>query len=372
MFKVKIATIAVLVGGILFAALSYLLPVPHLSDGYRSLIDEASYHSTLAFLFISSTYGFGGALLFLLGLNGLSTAFRRTYYSICAGFFIQSLGSLYYAYGGYRGVIKNDTFYLIAEIPLMIGIVVIYIGLVKYARLLRISNPLTKPVFVTIGFILLMAIVWVLPHRSDVGVTRETLFDIAHALQSVELISYAIIALIAAQIHDSVGPLYARSIWWLKWAMVTAFPPTLVLFLGDYVKLYKWINSDAMSLLFIVTSIFTICSAYAFSKITRTHVKQQVYDNSLLDSVIFLGSLASNPTDIDPILDKVRVITSNRTENTPLDAQETHTLQEVYTELETYLTTKEQLRTFSRAGLTELVQERFNWTPKTQSGNTTG
>ena len=216
---------------------------------------------------------------------------------------------------------------------------------------------------VAISFIMLMIVVWFLPHRTDGDPRNELLFDIAHVMQVVELMMYLVTATIAGQIRNNAGPRYARSLLWLKWGLITSFPATLVLFGQDYIKLYSWIDSGGMSLLFIVTNIFTIFSAYAFNKIARLSVAQQTYNNSLLDSVIFLGSLASNPGEVDPILDKVRLVTAEHTPGAPLSAHETEELKIAYTELEDYLTTRERARVFNRKDLTELVQERFNWTP---------
>jgi hypothetical protein len=75
---------------------------------------------------------------------------------------------------------------------------------------------------------------------------------------------------------------------------------------------------------------------------------------------MFLGSLVSNPSEVDPILDKVRVITSSHSVDAPLSDAETQQLQAVYSQLEDYLLNKERLRAFDRQSLNELIQERFN------------
>jgi len=360
MFKIKLTIIVILFGGIVLGALSYLIPVPHLSGTLRALMDENEYHTTLSFTVVSVTYSLGGALLFLLGLKGFTKAFRRVYYSICAGLSIQVLGILYYAYATINGSVKTDIFLLVAEIPLIVGMIVVYIGFVKYARLLGINSLLTKLWLVALGFTLVMVVVWFLPHRTDGDARNELLFDLAHVLQAVELLLYLVVSTIIGQIRNSTSPLYGRSLMWFRWFCLTVFTATLVLFGQDYIRLYSWINTSAMSLLYILSNMFTTASAYDFNKIARLQVTQSTYNNSLLDSVIFLGSLASNVKDVDPILDEVRSITAQHVKDTPLTADETHRLQQVYKDLEDYLVTREQLRTFDRKGLGELIQERFS------------
>lgn len=359
MFKIKIATIAILLGGIILAALSYLVPEPKINYALNTLLKEGAFHSTLAYIAISTAYGFGGALLFLPGLNGFSAAFRRTYYLICAGLNIQAVGSLVYLYALYTGIAKSDMATLVAEVPLVTGIVVVYVGYILYARLLGISKWLTSAPVLILLFATLMMGTIISPHRTDIA-RAETIFDIAHALQSVELVTYCLAALLAYYIRRTAGPLYARSMLWSMWAMITAFPPTLVLFIIDFIYLPKWVSADGMTVLFIVTNILTIASAYAFNRIARAPAVAPIHDNTLLDGVTYLASLASNPSEIDPILDKVRVITASHQTGTVLNVEEERQLHLVYTELEEYLLTKERLRAFDRQGLNDLMQKRFN------------
>lgn len=69
--------------------------------------------------------------------------------------------------------------------------------------------------------------------------------------------------------------------------------------------------------------------------------------NTPLDLAVYAGSLASNPTDIDPVLDRVRKITTVRTTN-ELSNEDNSQLLQVYLELERYLTTSDPIRTFTK------------------------
>jgi hypothetical protein len=360
MFKVKLATAIIIIGGILIAAISFAAPLPDLGPRLSDLVDTANFHSTLAFLCVSSTYSVGGGLLLLLGLNGFSAAFRRTYYYIAAGLVIQSLGSFYYVYGLYAGTAKTDTYALIAEIPIVIGIIIVYIGYMRYTRLLRIDYWLTNPMVVIIGSAVIMAGVMMIPYRNDIGVMNGLVFRSSHSLQAVEFTFYVLAAATAWRIRNNAGKLYAKSMFWAMWAMVTAFAATFVFFIQDYAKLPTWLSGDGMTLLFLITNLLTIVSAYAFNKIAHAPIIHESQQNTLLDSIMFLSSLASKPSEIDPILDDVRIITAGRDIGSPLTASETQQLQSVYNRLEEYLLTKEQLRDLNREQLDQLMQERFN------------
>jgi hypothetical protein len=89
------------------------------------------------------------------------------------------------------------------------------------------------------------------------------------------------------------------------------------------------------------------------SFITRLFAKseQRMAIDSPLELVNYAASLASNPREIDPILDQVRAITSNLSPGQVLSAEEEAILFGVYLRLEQYLATKEPLRSFPRAEL---------------------
>lgn len=82
---------------------------------------------------------------------------------------------------------------------------------------------------------------------------------------------------------------------------------------------------------------------------------------SPLDIVIYTASLASNPKQIDVILDPIRIITSGA--NTKdFTAEQQASVTNVYLQLEDYLVTKEPLRKFTRDGLRSRLPQQFTAT----------
>jgi|GEM_PF-1140342 len=69
-----------------------------------------------------------------------------------------------------------------------------------------------------------------------------------------------------------------------------------------------------------------------------------------LDMVAHAASLASNPRDIDPLLDRVRTITSGVSASMK-DMPEDQQLVDVYLRIERYLTTDEPIRIFHKEEL---------------------
>lgn len=78
---------------------------------------------------------------------------------------------------------------------------------------------------------------------------------------------------------------------------------------------------------------------------------------NVLDLVTYMASLVSNPDDIGDSLDTVRDITARLNPGESLPAGDVNHLLDVYLQLEKYLTTKEPLRTFTKAELRQRIPE---------------
>lgn len=70
-----------------------------------------------------------------------------------------------------------------------------------------------------------------------------------------------------------------------------------------------------------------------------------------LELATYAGSLASNPADIDPVLDRVRRITTIHSVDGGLSPEDESALLQVYLDLEGYLTTSDPIRTFTKEEL---------------------
>ena len=86
-----------------------------------------------------------------------------------------------------------------------------------------------------------------------------------------------------------------------------------------------------------------------------------------LEIVLYVASLVSNPTEIDLILDKVRLITARLQPGQTLSPKDQQTLVQVYTQLEDYLLHKDTLRVFTLDNLRKGIRERFNLNNQTRT-----
>jgi hypothetical protein len=85
-------------------------------------------------------------------------------------------------------------------------------------------------------------------------------------------------------------------------------------------------------------------------------MNDQTNPRQLIDSIVYLASLVSEPRSVDTTLDKLRIITARSPEPSTEDVQ---TLQTIQTELENYLTHKERLRSFTQESLQASVQQHL-------------
>lgn len=81
---------------------------------------------------------------------------------------------------------------------------------------------------------------------------------------------------------------------------------------------------------------------------------------SIVEVVIYLASLASQPKDIDPILDEVRMVTSRLKPGQALAGQDMALMQSVQSRLEDYLLHKDQLSSFTKDSLQERIKNHFD------------
>ncbi len=79
--------------------------------------------------------------------------------------------------------------------------------------------------------------------------------------------------------------------------------------------------------------------------------------SSALDLVTYVATLVSNQDAIGTVLDKVRTVTARMVPPAGLSAQDETELLKVYLQLESYLTTREAIRAFSKDELRKRIAQ---------------
>lgn len=358
MLKIRLFALIVVVMAFALAAAANLLPIPQ----QLSPTEASSLRSTVAFLTFLQVVTLGITGLFLIGLKGFKTAFKRSYYLICLG---QGMGILT-TIAVYSGVyISSYTRPEIEAVGTIIGFLFalvsagfIFVGFRYFARLLRIRPWALSLRIILPALAALMGGLWLIPPLVPIEVSEVLLH-----LEVMPMAAYSLLTLFLGiavlQIQRAAGIRYHRALAWFAAYLVLISIAVAVSALSGFTGRSPSFE-QGIFLLHIVSIMALVNAGVSFNKITRQTEKAQLTDASAIDLLTYLASYASNPRDIDPILDDLRTITA--TSGKEYSADDMQKLIKVYRKLEDYLTTKEPLRVFTRENLRNMLLERFDTT----------
>jgi hypothetical protein len=138
-----------------------------------------------------------------------------------------------------------------------------------------------------------------------------------------------------------------------------------------------WYNDNSFVLApFMIGALFLVWAGYAFNAVglapsspsKSQAAKTSESDHTLIDVVIYVEGLASNPGEVDAIMDDLRQITSRvGASDAPLTAEDKQKLVRMYQQLVTYLTTQEQLKEYTSEGIRQSVKNNFSLDPETEA-----
>jgi hypothetical protein len=116
----------------------------------------------------------------------------------------------------------------------------------------------------------------------------------------------------------------------------------------------------------VIASFFFLRSGYYFKLINEDAPTAAVPQSiTIIDFITYLAALASNPAQIDRVLDKLRVITatfSTGDRRPQLAPEQDNTLRQVYADIEKYLVEKEPIRQFTTEQLRQKITKNFGIT----------
>lgn len=328
----------------------------------------------------------GAAIVFLMSLKGFSRELKRAYLLLSIGITllgivqlqlpVSSLLGVQEAYW-YKGALQPFTF---------IGAIgTIFVGTRAFAKLFRIRGLSTSWLFAIGAFAVAGVLIAFLPHAPIRATEAE--FD-AHNVATVLSVVFMLMATVQVlQIKRVASVMYTKALAWLALGFglegatgVVYVVYRLILGESDFFLLY---NPVIVGIAFTAAALCLLRSAYSFAIIQddgqavapgrsktffgRTPRPTSVAAVSSVDIVTFTATLVSDSRQIDPLLDKVRMITATRREGQNLSDEDQTALLGVYLKLEDYLVTTENIREFDRASLRDKVEAHFRLTGKTNT-----
>lgn len=257
-------------------------------------------------------------------------------------------------------------------IPYLLGVIGIFLGIRLFARLLSIKSLLSSSLLALFVTIIVSVGVAALPHVKVA--TDELSYDIALALSIWNSVFITFAAILAFRIRQNIGPAYTHSMTWLFRALV------IISFAGWHYTVVQltmttghWYYDYSLTILpFVAGAFVLVLAGRSFNSINMpvetdevTPVRSRKVQKAApdawleLDIVLYLASLVSNPTEVDVILDDVRLVTAHSQPGQALPEKDKQILARVYTQLENYLLHKDALRVFTLKDLRQGIAKKF-------------
>lgn len=351
----KKLTAFIIGSAVLVSLIFFSFPIP------ASAAHIENFNTQVAALAFMTILGLGSALLFLYGLKNFKSIFRQAYLPLCICLGVQGIGTIAYIVTPYMGLMDNDYVTLAVEMPLALSIVVMFIGLVRYSQILQIHTRLTNPTMIILTYIIIITAGWFWLHST--AAYDGWAFHLRQLVFYTEAFFYTLCAIMTFIICNLAGVIYRRSLYWFGCAMLLMIIGSLSLLGARYFDYPELAVGLIIGTPYIFANICLLVAGYAFNNIDHATIKAEVRGDSVVDSIVLLGAMASKPSEVDVILDRLRGATAQTHRTSGWNSEESSALKAIYYEIETYLVTKEPLRKFTRLQLRQLVSERFGWTP---------
>jgi hypothetical protein len=262
-------------------------------------------------------------------------------------------------------------------LPYLIGVISIFWSMRSLTRLLEVKSIWRSGLVAFAATVLISAIVALLPH---VKVAIDELsYHIALSLSIWNSVFITFATILAFKVRQQIGLSYADAMNWLFRALaILSFAGWHYTLVQVFFTINDWYYDYSIALIpFVVGGLTLVIAGFTFSSINNTDQKNDaalapkatvkkssptvLTPSQELEVIVYVANLASNPSDIDPILDEVRFITSRLQPGQAPSLEDQKVLDSVYTKLEDYLLHQDPLRVFTVDELHERIAKRFGF-----------
>lgn len=309
----------------------------------------------------------GAATVLYMALGGFKYKLKVAYRYICTSQLFLAAGI-----GQYPVIAILDasdsawsTFGL-DNIPFVLSCLFGYVGLRMLAKLLDVKSRLLNPWMVLVAVAGLSVLALFIPtNHSDLsaGFTYEKVPFLLSLLESLGL--YLVTALIYL-VKKRAGTLYTMAFRWFFWGYAIYLVANILgLVLGWLLPAEPALSM--LNLFFPVGAAVLLASAVSFNRIRFTEKRlaaapkegQPERAASSVDILITVAGLVSRPSDVDVIMDDVRIISAKLGDSKTLSPKEQAKLGQAYIRLETFLVNDEPVRKFNALDLRQMLDIRF-------------
>lgn len=304
----------------------------------------------------------GAVWLFSDGVVHFKPELQKSYRLLCAGIAVFGLAQLQY---GLLVVALGWNFWLdsgLIAVPYLLFAVCMFMAMRTFAALLNIRGRTTSFAWAS-GTALAAATVFALLLRTSQPDNVSYTATIGLAVWDAVFVLFATI--LAGKIKSALGQSYAQPMSRLYLSLSAIVGGGLhFVILEILVKEGDWYYDAGIGVMpFFIASLMLLWAGYGIASINASSALNAGRVNGdipIIDIIIYVAGLASIQSRIDGMLDPLRRVTSTLGPERRLTAAEYDTLQHVYTNLEAYLVTQEQLRNFTVQEIRALITHKFN------------
>lgn len=330
--------------------------------------DEYGQTSALIITSMLMAAHLGAAVLFVMALRNFTSALKVTYAIIGVGLVTFALAQVQMPLLlvlGMRTSVYMTSGALV--IPSVIGFIAMYVGVRRLARQFGVRAIWLKGAVAWVGSFAAALAAWLLPVPAVQPVATTLYFKSTVAFIAWGVTFAVVSTLILYSTVRASGHLYTKALYWFFLAQLGEVVAGLHALLAYFTlgSDSQYVNGAYLFVPQLLSGIAMLRASYLFNAAGSLaanpghEVPRHGDGATLVDVVVCVAQLASNPASIDSLLDDVRLVTAALDDTQQLTPQQEEILLGVYKSLEHYLVTEEPVRKFTPAEIRQTVMREL-------------
>ena len=323
---------------------------------------------------------------FLIGLKRFKPELRQTYLILCVGIVVFGLAQVQLPLVN----LYNATFWVDSgaiAIPYLIGVICIFWSMRSLSHLLGIKSLWRSGSLALLATVLISLAASFLPHVKVV--IDEMSYHISLTLSIWNSVFITFAAILAFKIRQNIGLSYVNAMNWLFRALA------VLSFAGWHYSIEQllatvgnWYYDYSIAVIpFVAGALALVIAGFTFDLIDTTQdsvpvppptpasvpmpapvpdvVPQPLKSSTVLspaqelEVILYVANLVSIPSDINALLERIRIITSKIQPGQVPSSEDQKALDLIYVKLEDYLLHRDPLRVFTQEELRSRIIKRF-------------
>lgn len=238
---------------------SFLVPPP---TGWSSPVMD--FHWTLSSSALYALLHIGAGVLFISGVGAYKSALRSAYIKIAVGITLVGAGLAQVVFLNVFDLIQTPWVqYGGVTLPFVIAGLAIFFGIRSIATLIGVRSILKNPWFVFALLAVSILAVSLLPHPPTQQ--SETVFDIANAISTWDVILYVLSLALVIKIKLRSGAHYASAVTWMALGLVGSVVITSFVLAGTFI-LGRTPAGFVLDAIVIVGGLVYLKAGYSFAR----------------------------------------------------------------------------------------------------------